>query len=81
MEAEHHLHKIHIEESEVATIIQKLQVDKSLGKDGIHPRVLRECANQLALPLTTLFRNSLKQGQLLHEWTEASVTPIFKNGP
>ena len=62
MEAEHQLHKIHIEEAEVATILQKLQAGKSPGNDGIHPRVLTECANQLALPLTTLFRNSMKQG-------------------
>jgi len=64
----------------MATILQKLQADKSPGNDGIHPRVLRQCANQLASVLTTLFRDSMKQGQLPHEWKEASVTPIFKNG-
>jgi len=66
MEAEHQLHKIH-KEAEMTTILQKLQADKSPGNDGINPRVLSECANQLALPLTTLFRNSMKQGQLPHE--------------
>jgi ribosomal protein S20 len=80
MITEHQLNSIHIEETEVAALLKKLHTDKSPGNDGIHPRVLKECADQIALPLTTLFRNSMKEGQLPNEWKEASVTPIFKSG-
>ena len=35
--------------------------------DGIHPRVLKECAAELA-------------GKIPDDWREASVTPIYKKG-
>jgi len=76
---EHQLCKIHIDEIEVVTILIKLHADTSPCHDGIHPRVLRECADQLASLLTTLFSNSLERGQILYAWREASVTPIFQN--
>ena len=48
--------------------------------DGIHPRVLKECAKELAEPLTILFQTSLKESKTPMDWKEVIVTPIFKKG-
>ena len=62
-------------------MLTKLQPEKSPGPDGIHPRVLKECANILAMPLPAVFKSSLKEGRLPQAWKEANVTPIHKEGP
>jgi Reverse transcriptase (RNA-dependent DNA polymerase) len=62
-------------------LLTKLQQEKSPGPDGIHSRVLKECAAVLAKPLTMLFKSSLEEGQLPRAWKEANVSPIHKKGP
>ena len=57
-----------------------MRLDKSPGPDNLHPRVLKECAAELARPLTLLFKISMKDGTLPQAWKEANVTPIFKKG-
>jgi len=39
---------------DVLKLLQGLKPDKSPGPDMIHPRVLKECANELAYPLFRL---------------------------
>jgi hypothetical protein len=70
---------IEIVQEEVLQLLKKTKIDKSPGLDGIHPRVLKECAAELAEPLTVLFRKTL-QGEIPADWREASVTPIYKKG-
>ena len=57
--------------------LQGLKPDKSPGPDMIHPRVLKECANELAYPL---FRKSLDDGNVPRDWKDSNVTPIYKKG-
>ena len=61
-------------------MLKKTKIDKSPELDGIHPRVLKECAAELAGPLATLFRKTLQEGKIPDDWREASVTPIYKKG-
>ena len=75
-----YLSNIEIVKTEVLNLLQKLQTEKSPGPDRIHPCVLKECALELAGPLTTLFQASLMEGELPEEWKEAVVTPVFKKG-
>ena len=58
----------------------KLKVGKSPGPDQLHPRMLRELASVLKIPLFILFRKSLDKGQLPMQWKCAHVSPIFKKG-
>jgi len=44
--------------------LQTLKPDKSPGPDGIHPLVLKECAETLAKPLTIIFQTSFDNGKL-----------------
>ena len=46
----------------------------------MEPRILKEIRNELVLPLTILFENSLLQGEIPEDWKIANVSPIFKKG-
>ena len=53
---------------------------KSCGPDELHPRLLIELAEQIALPITMLFNATLKHGELPTDWRRAFISPIFKKG-
>ena len=57
-----------------------LKVYCSPGPDGIHPRILKESAEQVARPLSILFQKSLDTGLLPDDWKTGTVVPIFKKG-
>lgn len=54
--------------------------NKAPGLDGVHPRLLKELADELAIPFTKIYNASLSSGELPSVWKEAAVTPIFKKG-
>ena len=54
-----------IYEETVKQKLANLNVNKSVGLDGIHPRFLKELSEQLCIPLAILFNMSLHTG-LLH---------------
>jgi len=51
-----------------------------MGPDGIHPRVLRELAEELAKPLSITYQQSRLTGEVPDDWSIVSVTPIYKKG-
>ena len=53
---------------------------KSCGPDELHPRLLIELADQIALPVSLLFNITLKKGALPDNWRRAFVSPIYKKG-
>ena len=71
---------VDINEEQMMKALKNLNHAKSPGPDEIHPRMLKELAEELALPLTTLFRKSIQQGKIPNQWKEAEVRPIFKKG-
>ena len=60
--------------------LKNLKSSKSAGPDGLYPRVLREAAAQLCVPLTILFKRSLDESLLPEDWKRANMIPIFKKG-
>ena len=66
--------------SDVRRKLQKLNISKSPGPDGIHPRVLKEMSEVLAQPLQILFQNSFNTGTLPEEWKNANITALYKKG-
>ena len=44
--------------------LKNLNVNKSAGPDNIHPRILKEACDVLALPLKIIFENSFKQNKI-----------------
>ena len=64
----------------VYDILRNLNVNKSVGPDGIHPKFLKELSNELYRPLTMLFNNSLVCGELPKEWKQGKISAIYKKG-
>ena len=48
--------------------------------DNLSPLLLAKTAEVLAHPITLLFNQSLRTGQVPQDWRTASITPIFKKG-
>ncbi|KFV77690.1 RNA-directed DNA polymerase from mobile element jockey, partial [Struthio camelus australis] len=69
-----------VEEDRVRDLLSKLDIHKSMGPDGMHPRVLRELADVIARPLSIILERSWRSGEVPEEWKKASVTSVFKKG-
>jgi len=69
-----------VEEDCVRDRLSDLDAHKSMGLDGMHPRVLRELADVFAEPLSIIFETSWRTGEVPEDWRKANVTPIFKKG-
>jgi len=69
-----------IQEEAVIDLLYHLDTYKSMGPNGIHPRVLSELAEELAKPLSIICQQSWLTGEVPGDWRIASVTPIYKKG-
>ena len=65
-------------EVEVKAVLLKLDVTKAVGSDNISPRLLRQCADELARPLATIFNQCLRTSRWPSTWKVASVVPVHK---
>ncbi|KAK4820823.1 hypothetical protein QYF61_007217 [Mycteria americana] len=68
-----------IQEEAVNDLLCHLDTHKSMGPDGIHLRVLRELAEELAKPLSIIYQYWLT-GEVPDDWRLANVTSIYKKG-
>ena len=64
----------------VKSILCSIPVHKACGPDGISARIIRECCDELSVPLAKICSLSLRQGTFPQRWKEANVVPIFKKG-
>ena len=69
-----------ITENDIAKYLKNLDPNKSTGADQISARLLKECQDELILPLKLLFNKSIQNGSVPSFWKCANVTPIFKKG-
>jgi len=53
---------------------------KSTGPEGIHPRMLRELAEELAKPLSIIYQQSWPTREVPGDWRITNVTSIYKKG-
>ena len=67
--------------STVLTHLSTLDVRKSMGPDGFSATFLREVANEIAVPLTSLYNQFLQNGIIPSAWKQSHITPVHKGGP
>ncbi|CAM4513742.1 unnamed protein product [Caretta caretta] len=66
--------------SEVEAKLKQLNGTKSGGPDNLHPRILKELAQEIASPLARIFNESVNSGVVPYDWRIANIVPIFKKG-
>ena len=74
------LSSVSVTTDDIRCHLKSLNVNKSSGPDGVHPRLLKECAEELAYPLKRLFDRTMKEGKIPVSWKIQEVRPIFKKG-
>ena len=69
-----------IEEDEVFSMLQKLNICKSAGIDALGPRILKLAAPVITKPITHLINISIKEAIFPDDLKMAKITPIYKKG-
>ncbi|XP_074393977.1 triadin isoform X7 [Zonotrichia albicollis] len=65
---------------QVQTRLRNLKVYKSMGPDKILPWVLKELAEEVAMPLSNIFEKSWQSGGVPTALKKGNIMPIFKKG-
>ena len=66
--------------NKVEALLTNINTNKAMGPDGIHGKILKNCAKSLSVPLSILFRSSYYSGKLPKDWKMANVVPVHKKG-
>ncbi|XP_073524210.1 uncharacterized protein [Phyllobates terribilis] len=72
--------KLSVNRKIVREYLAKINEFKSPGPDELHPRVLKEIIEEILEPLSIIFENSWRTGEVPEDWRRANVVPIFKKG-
>ena len=72
--------ELNINENTVLELLAQLDKTKSPGPDGMHPKILYEIRNEIALPLSIIYNYCLAERSLPQDWKEANITAIHKKG-
>ena len=66
-------------ENDVLNVLSSIDVKKASGPVNISPRILKECAKELAPSLAQLVNYSLFIGKLPTDWKITNVVPVYKS--
>ena len=76
----HSMTDIHVSTLDVSASINKLKMSVSRTPENIPSLFVKKTARNLTYPLSIIFNQSLKQGKVPQNWTQAIVVPIHKKG-
>ena len=71
---------IEFSDTKVKERIEHINITKSPGPDGLHPRILKELKDEISHPLSILFQKSFSCKRLPRDWITANITAIYKKG-
>ena len=77
-ETAHTITSVPITAELVEKALGELDVGKATGPDQISPRVLKQCARELSVPLADIFSACLAEKKWPASWKEAYVVPVHK---
>ena len=75
---EHTMEEINFDREDIKKRLKNLNGSKSPGPDEIHPRVLKELAEEVTEPLYILFKQSREECKIPQDWKIAKITAIHK---
>ncbi|XP_072042807.1 uncharacterized protein [Amphiura filiformis] len=61
--------------------LSKVKASKACGPDGVSPRLIKEFAYELSIPVTDILNCSYHEGVVPTQWKKAIVVPIPKTKP
>ena len=68
MKTDKRLNTISFEDSDITSIIKSLKPTKAHGADNISIRLIQLCSDSIILPLTLIFKFSLRNGTFPNTW-------------
>ena len=74
------LDKIIIAAKMVKEEIDEINENKSCGPDNIHPKILKEFSDFIALAIALLLNKTMDKGKIPRDWKRAFVSAIYKKG-
>lgn len=69
-----------ITEEDIFTKLNRLNVKKGAGPDGLPPSFFKKCSAALTYPLFVIFSSSLRQGKVPTKLKQSFVVPVHKGG-
>ncbi|KAK4319782.1 hypothetical protein Pmani_009300 [Petrolisthes manimaculis] len=70
--------EVKVTQMQVEQLLRELNIKKATGPDDVSPQILKRCASELCVPLTTVFSACIKENTWPSMWKEARVVPIHK---
>ena len=61
-------------------MIDKLDSSKSIGNDGIGPKILKMCKDFISQPIALIINSCISMSIFPSEFKKACVIPLFKGG-
>jgi len=74
------LKKCWVSTAAVKAKIKELRPTSAPGPDGITPKILKNCIEEISPVLAVIYRKSMLTGSVPEEWRQANIVPIFKKG-
>ena len=71
---------LEIKDEDIIKVCKELEITSSPGPDGIPAKILKECAEILAVPLGLMWRDSLRLKKVPEFYKMGYVTPLYKKG-
>ena len=71
---------VEISADKVKKKVDAMRSKAAPGPDKLCPRLLKSVSDQIATPLSVIFKRSLFEGVVPEDWRSANVTPIYKKG-
>ena len=77
---ENELRNIEIDEERVKKMIDGLKENSAAGPDRIPNKMIKEIKNEIARPITMLYKKCMEESKIPDEWRLSHITPIYKKG-